>query len=148
MHQSLTDISFGLAVLGSLSTDEQVFELLPEPESGWSVLVGSNLKSKVSLFSMSKAHGRNLSEIQNKWIVISLSQQLHQFFCCTIIKGSCFSKKLANFSWKAVLLSPWWRHSKKGDFTFALQQHADQKAFHAGGPLLMCWSCMFLRTFS
>ena len=53
-HEVSTDALFCLVALGSLSTDKQVSQFSPELGSGWSALVGSNWKPKISLFSMSK----------------------------------------------------------------------------------------------
>ena len=48
-NQASTDTSFRLKVIGSLSADWQSSQLLPELESGWIILVGSNWKPKISL---------------------------------------------------------------------------------------------------
>ena len=63
MHQVSTDALFCLVVLGSQSADEEVFQFLPDIESGICTLLGSNLKPKISLFSISKTQRRRLSEI-------------------------------------------------------------------------------------
>ena len=67
MDQVSAGASFRVVMLGSLSADEQVSQFLPELESGWRALVGSNIvyrnthcvsidygsnwKPKISLFS-------------------------------------------------------------------------------------------------
>ena len=50
-------------------------------------------------------------------------------YCYTIIKVGCVTKKLASFSWKAVLVSPWWCCSKKADFIFVFTTSSGQEGF-------------------
>ena len=72
MHRVSTDASFRLVMLVSLSANEQVSQFLPELESGWSTLVGSDGKPKASLFSISKTQRRSSTEVWNKWNVVLL----------------------------------------------------------------------------
>ena len=57
MRQVSTD-----ACSSALSTDKQVSQRSSELESGWSDLVDSNWKPKISLFFMPKTQRRRLSE--------------------------------------------------------------------------------------
>ena len=41
---------------------------------------------------------------------------------------------MTSFSWKAVLVSPWWCHSKKADFTFVFTTTSGQEGFPCWKP--------------
>ena len=58
--------------------------------------------------------------------------KVYEVVCYAIIKVGCVTNKLASFSWKAVLVSPWWCHRKKADFTFAFTTTNRQERF-------LCW---------
>ena len=77
MHQVSTDASFRLVVIGSLSADEQVSQLLPELGWGWNALVGSNWKPKISLFSC-----QNFKE--EAWERCKINEML--FYCLDDLK--------------------------------------------------------------
>ena len=124
-------------MLRTLSADGKIFQLLSELESGWSALVGSSWKPKISLFSMSNSQKKISSKIYNKWNVIPLSRKLESLLlslCYSIIRVGCVPKKLARFGWKAVLISQWWCHSKKSDFTFVFTTTSGQKGFQCWRP--------------
>ena len=77
MHQVSADASFRVVVLGSLAADEQVSQFLPELESGWRALLGSNWKIKISLFSMSKIE-------EEAWLRFKINEML--FHCLDELK--------------------------------------------------------------
>lgn len=75
-------------------------------------LVGSKRKPKIPLLvSMPKIQKRSMSEIWNKWNIISLSQFLKSLvnYLLNNHKGGY----VADFSWKAVFVYPWWRRVTK-----------------------------------
>ena len=110
MHQVSTDDSFRLVVLGLLSADEQVSQLSPELESGWSALVGSNWKLS------NWFHDSSCQKLKKEaWVRFKINEMLfyclddlkvYEVICYTIIKVGCVTKKLSGFSCKAVLVSP------------------------------------------
>ena len=77
MYQVSTDASFGIVVLGSLSADEQVCQLLPELESDWNACVGSNWKPKTPLSPC-----QNLKE--EDWVRSKINGML--FYCLADLK--------------------------------------------------------------
>ena len=135
MHQISADALLCVVVLGSLSAEEQVSQFSPKLESGWrallEALLDSNWKPKISLFSMSKTQKRRfkINEMLNHKEVALLR------------------------NWLVSAEKPYWyphddvTARKLMSLSF-LQQQTDKKAFHAGGHLLLCCSCMLLNTFS
>ena len=55
--------------------------------------------------------------------------KVYWVICYSIIKVGCATKKSAKSSWKTMLVSPWWCHSKKADFTFVFTTTSGQEGF-------------------
>ena len=101
-------------------------------KSGWSSMVGSNWKPKISLFSCQKLKEEGWVRFKiNEMLFYGLdSLKIYKVIYYTIVKEGCVIEKSASFSWKAVLVSPWWCHSKKADFSFVFtKSHVPQHIF-------------------